>query len=162
MKRSYSIVLGLGVLLGACQAEAPAEDETVQMINPKDIQVGPTRHDSLTAGQLARVTRIQATFAEVYSVSLAQTIENFRRDADPDRELAVWETMATAYEQYLRRQPRALGQPQKKEVFALLLSRSMMPAADAIANARLVHLSPAEARQVLALYEAAPAPLHTR
>ncbi|MCC3158244.1 hypothetical protein LJ737_13430 [Hymenobacter sp. 15J16-1T3B] len=156
MKPRNVVVLGLGWMLSACQSEVPAGQAVV--LDPQTVRVGPIRHDSLTSAQVARITRIQATFAEVVPASLAETLNNFRRDADPDREIAVWETMAAAYERYLRRQPR-LSFAQKKEVFALLLSRSMMPAAAALANANPVRLTPTEAQQVLAEYEAAPAPL---
>src|SRR4051812_46034993 len=72
----------------------------VKWVDPKTIQPGPIRHEALTENQLARIRALHATFAEVDPNPLEKWIDDFKRDADPDRELAVWERMARAYRRY--------------------------------------------------------------
>lgn len=162
MRMKFLSLTVLVLWLGACQPGSSTINEsegTVQVTDSEQLSLGPIRHDSLTEKQVARITRIQRVFAEVYPASLEQTINDFKRDAHPDREIAVWESMATAYEQYLHNQPNPLGLPRKKEAFALLLSRSMMPENEAIRNANLKLLTAADAKQIMACYEAAPKPI---
>ncbi|WBA42192.1 hypothetical protein [Hymenobacter canadensis] len=162
MKFSTVLLLCSGLWLGACQPDSSTPEVgkgDVQTIDTKQIHIGTVVHDSLTKQQVEQITRIQATFAEVYPVSLAETINNFQRDVHPDREIAVWEMMAAAYTRYLSNQSHPLGLPHRKEAFTLLLMRSMMPAAEAKRNANLQLLTTTEVERILAYYEAGPSPI---
>lgn len=111
-------------------------------ISPDKIRISEIVHDSLTTQQIDAIKIIQSTFLEVYPISLEETITNFKRDQHPDNEIAIWQHMANAYTQYLASKKPALNLETKKEVFKLLLSRSMMPEEQAIANSNLAILTP--------------------
>jgi hypothetical protein len=65
--------------------------ERVEWVDPKTIQPGPIRRDSLTSEQMARVRALQATFVEADGQTVEQWVDNFKGDADPDKELQIWE-----------------------------------------------------------------------
>jgi hypothetical protein len=98
-------------------------------------------------------------FAEVYPVSLEETIVNFRRDQHPDSEIDIWLKMADAYEKYLASKQGKLDLKLKNEVYKLILCRSMESDDEAIANAKLTILTEKEARDVLSYYTAKPDPI---
>ena len=128
-------------------------------MNPNDIRVSEVVHDSLTTDQVQRIKKIQSTFAEVYPVSLEETITNFKRDQNPDSEIEIWLQMANAYEKYLNRKDGKLDLNKKKEVYKLILSRSMMSDEEAITNSKLSILTEKDAKEVLSYYNLKPAPI---
>ncbi|TGE28930.1 hypothetical protein [Hymenobacter metallicola] len=144
--------------LASCGSDANNQG-TSPFVDSKNLQPSPVRHDSLTAAQVEKITKIQATFEEVYPVSLEETLTDFKRDQHPDREIAVWLSMAEAYEKYLANQHRPLHLAAKKEVYSLLLMRSMMPTEKVLADASLKVLSRQEAQAVLALYSTVDQPI---
>jgi hypothetical protein len=78
-------------------------------------------------------------------------ITNFKRDMDPDRELDVWESMATAYTRYTSGKdltPEALG-----EVLQVVLLRSGCSSTEEVLeHLDLKILSRDEAREIMGLY----------
>lgn len=135
------------------------EKQNIQTMNPNDIQLSEVVHDSLTTEQIDKIKTIQATFAEVYPVSLEETITNFKRDQNPDSEIDIWLQMADAYKKYLSTRQDKLGLNTKKEVYKLILSRSMMSDEEAIANSKLTILTEKDAKEVLSYYTATPDPI---
>ncbi len=128
-------------------------------MNPNDIQLNEVVHDSLTTEQIDKITTIHSTFEEVYQVSLEETITNFKRDQNPDSEIDIWLQMAAAFKKYLSSKQENLDLSTKKEVFKLILSRSMMADEEAIANSNLTILTVKEAKEVLGYYTATPDPI---
>ncbi len=68
----HHIALGLAMLalVAACDArERPTVARTAaptsQWIDPAKLQPGPIRHERLTAEQVERITKVQATFKDV-------------------------------------------------------------------------------------------------
>ena len=49
---------------------------------------------------MSRLNLIRHAFSDVLPDSLAQILEQFRRDAYPERELSVWEAMAAVYQDF--------------------------------------------------------------
>lgn len=127
------------------------EEDNTQTIDPKNIQLNEVIHDSLSKEQIHKIKKIQSTFAEVYRLSLEETITNFKRDQNPDSEIAIWLEMADNYEKYLTSE-KNLDLKTKKEVFKLILSRSMMPEEEAIENSNLEILTKEKAKKVLSYY----------
>lgn len=142
----------------ACNANK-GDEQNIQTINSKDIQIGEVIHDSLTTEQIDKIKIIQSTFEEVYPVSLEETITNFKRDQNPDKEIEVWLQMAEAYNGYLGSKKNNLDLNTKMEVNILILSRSMMPDEEAIDNAKLTILTVKEAKEVLSYYTLKPSPI---
>ena len=64
--------------------------------------------------------------------------------------------MANAYQKYLKTKSKEISLDKKKEVFALLLSRSMMSSEDAIKNCDLKVLTNKDAKEVLSFYSDEP------
>lgn len=155
----YISILLLSVIgFSACRSNQN-ENTTAQPITLTDVQPGPIRHDSLCAEQIKKITEIQQTFYEVLPISVEQTIIDFKRDDNPDKEIEVWQNMASAYSQYLAGLKKAPDLETKKEIFDLLLSRSMVTSEEALKNTKRSKLSDDEARKILSLYTAEPDPV---
>jgi len=68
-----------------------------QTIDPANVEPGPIRHAELPPDLLKRASALEPVFADVYPVTHEKWIEGFRRDAHPEREIAIWEQIAVAY-----------------------------------------------------------------
>lgn len=152
MKNTFLLLFAVTALL-ACNSK---ENKTV---DPATIAKGPTVNDSISAEQMQKIKRIHETFKEVYPISLKETTDNFKRDLDVNNEITIWMNMADAYEKYLSSKTPAPDLKTKKEIFTLLLSRSMMPDKEAITNSKLQILTEQEAMEVMSNYNAAPDPI---
>ncbi|TDW52041.1 poly(ADP-ribose)glycohydrolase PARG [Flavobacterium sp. 270] len=129
----------------------------VQQINPNELHINTIVHDSLTSEQIEKIKTIHNVFAEVDKSSLEQTITDFKRDLHPESEIEIWLQMANAYEGYLSKNKKNLEE--KKEVFKLILSRSMQSTEETIKNTDLKYLSKEDAEEVLSFYTNVPKPL---
>ncbi len=108
----------------------------------------PVLHDSLSVDQLEKIKSIQSTFREVYPVTLEETIADFKKETDVNGQIEIWLKMSNAYEKYVNSK-KELDISRKKEVFAIILSRSMMDPENAVANANIKLLSPEDVREIL-------------
>ena len=153
------IIFILFLVLASFSCDQKEEKQKSQLMNPNDIQLNEVVQDSLTTAQIDKIKKIHSTFAEVDPISLEETLINFRRDIDPDSEIEIWLQMAEAYQKYLKSKQNKLDLNTKKEVFALILSRSMMSAEEAIANCNLTILTVKDAKEVLSFYTATPEPV---
>lgn len=122
----------------------------VEWVDPKTIQPGPIRREALSDEQMAQIRTLQATFAEVDGQSVEQWVDNFKRDVDPDKELRVWERMANAYRAYC--DGRKLSPEAKKDVYRVVLLRSMASEQDVLERVKLKELSREEAIAVMKGY----------
>jgi hypothetical protein len=117
----------------------------------------------LSAGQIEKITKIQTAFAEVNPSSLEETITDFKRDRNPDNEIAIWLAMANAYERFTSKN---VGVPldKKKEAYKLILMRSMESEADAKAKSNLKLLTDREVAEIFSYYtlEAKPITVEQR
>jgi hypothetical protein len=129
----------------------------IRDIDPKALQPGPIRHESLTDEQMARVRKLVDALREVDHSPLEKWVDDFKRDLNPDNEIEIWEAIAKAYASFTG--SRSLDQSAKEEVFKLLLLRSMMTPDEALRRVKLKALSEKDARDVLALYGAPPRPI---
>lgn len=150
-KKRFAYLLFL-VLFISCQNK---EDKTIK-INPENINLNEVVSD-LTPEQIEKIKTIHAIFAEVDKSSLEQTITDFKRDLHPENEIEIWMQMADAYKGYLSKNKKNLDE--KKEVFKLILSRSMMSSQETLENTNLEYLSKKEAEEVLSFYNDTPQPL---
>ena len=92
-------------------------------VNIADVQLGPIRHGVLPGELLERIKAFKHILGAVEPASLDQTIENFKRDAHPDREVAVWERIARTYHEFITRYAIA-DYKQRHDVYAALLGLS--------------------------------------
>jgi len=128
-----------------------------QWVDPGTLRQSPVQHDSLSPSQVDRIKKVHEVFAEVDPTPLEKWLEDFRRDRDPDREIAIYEGMAEAYVAYS--EGRSLTPDQKADVYQVVLLRSAAPDDEVLERVSLKVLTVAEAKQILSLYKAPPTPL---
>lgn len=147
-------IIGLTIL--SCKNNGDIETIT---INPNELSLGPIVHDSLSNLQLEKITYIQKTFEEILPVSLEETITNFKRDQNPDKEIEIWLQMAKTYQLFASKYPKEDEFELRKEAFGLILSISMADDDEAIENAKLNLLNPEQISEILSNYTLKAKPL---
>jgi hypothetical protein len=151
--RRVQILTALLLAVASCDRPSPS----TQRIKTEDIEVGPLRRDSLTPQQVDRLRAIRAALAEVDKNPLEKWIDAFRRDADPDREISIYEAIAQAYQTFCAVRPRTASQ--KQDAYGLLIERSGTTDDDALRNYKLKALTPSNARELLSYYTKSPEPI---
>ncbi len=152
-----STMVLVALLFAGCDRGSKSGDARTQWIDPNKLKPGPIRHASLTEEQMARVQRVQKVFSEVDPSPIEKWVEDFRRDLNPERELGLWESMATAYETFTTSKTLALDG--KKEVFQVVLLRSGAPEEDVLKHLKLKILTEKDARDIMRLFSAQPTPV---
>ena len=152
----YLVVVLVALLVTGCD-RGTSGDARTQWIDPKKLEPGPMRHASLTEEQMARVQRVQKVFSEVDPSPIEKWVEDFTRDANLEKELSLWESMATAYETYTT--SRTLTLAAKKEVFGVVLLRSGAPEEEVLKHVKLKILTEKDARDIMRLFSARPTPV---
>src|SRR5947209_2190242 len=99
---------------------------TIKKINLSEVNLrpGPIRHPELPAVMLERIAAFKKILADVDTTTLEATVENFKRDQHPERELGVWERIAKMYQLFLTHNPTD-DLATKTEIFRELLGASM-------------------------------------
>lgn len=121
------------------------------------IKSPPLRHGRLPGKTLEAIRRIAGTLADVYPRTIEQWEDAFRRDADPEREVAIWTHVAATFRKCTEGKPLSLGQ--RKEFLRVILAYSMSPDGSAevvLDNAELSGISREDAAEALRLYDAIP------
>jgi hypothetical protein len=135
------------------------KEEVIQTMDPKDIRISPVVHDTLSKTQLEEIKRIQEVFAEVNPSTLEETITDFKRDKNPDNEIAIWLQMAAAYEKFTSKSAATLDLEKKKEAYKLILMRSMASEKEALKGTDIKLLTEQEIADIFSYYQSAPKPL---
>jgi hypothetical protein len=142
----------------SCKTDDKSENSIVQNINTNELTISPIRHDTLSLEQIEKIQKIQATFSEVNPSTLEQTITDFKRDQNPDNEIAIWLAMAKTYEKF-NLQHTELDINKKKEAYGLILMRSMENEAEAKANSKLKLLTDNEVAEIFSYYDLEAKPI---
>jgi len=94
---------------GAVLTRMLGDDEDVWVL-AEHLRPGDVKHGPFSEGVRKLIREIQSAFSEQYPLSFEQWEEGFRRDANPETEMAVWlhatktyEAFATAEEDPYRR-----------------------------------------------------------
>ena len=145
----------LTCILGCGGTSAP--ESAVEWIDPNEIQQGPTLHDTLPEKLLTRIKSVHATFADVDGTPLDKWIDDFKRDLDPEGNISIWEDMEVAYDSYCKN--RDLPLDTRKEVFKVVLMRSMMSDDDVLARLELEHITIDDVKSILAAYPGEAKPI---
>lgn len=93
---------------------------------------------------------IQVALSEVYPLTLEQWEDGFRRDRNPEREIALWSHMATLFTQFT--EGYGLTQEKKKAYFRLLIACMNSPRENVFQVADTNPLTHQEAEAVLAAF----------
>jgi len=120
-----------------------------EIVKIDDLTVSNVVHEGLTNEQMKRIKNIHETFLEVYPISLEDTITNFKRDRNPDNEIAIWQNMTLSYKSFIIKNNEAHKLEKRKEAFKLLLMRTMMSDEEAIKSSGLKILSEEDIREIL-------------
>lgn len=150
------------IFISACKPSGTDEPKSpsIERIKTADIKPGPVRHDTLSPEQKDRIRKIQTALADADHSSLENWIEDFRRDEDPDREIAVYEAIAQAYTTFVATHARTLAQ--KQDALGLLLERSGNTEAETLKNYQRKVLTVDEAKNLLSFYTKAALPIQVR
>jgi hypothetical protein len=127
------------------------KNQQFQTLDPDKIIPGPIVHNELSEEQIEKITKIQATFSDIYPISLEDTITNFKRDQNPDSEIRVWENMMHAYETFISKNP-AINSEKRSEAFKLILTRSMMDENKVRAQTEFNILNENEVNEIFSYY----------
>ena len=139
------------VFLGfACAGWGENSHSQTEMVNAAELKPNEIQHEQLSEEQLRRIKKLHETFAEVDRSSLEKWVDNFKRDAIPDSEIAIWERVGNAYRNYCSQ--RQLTLEAKGDVFQALVLRSMTSDEEAVKPLKLKELSPDEARKTMREY----------
>jgi hypothetical protein len=128
-----------------CSITRKTQTASSSPLQPNANQAGQLQED-----QLLRIKTLQQTFAEVDETPLDEWIDNFKRNADPNREIMVWERIAEAYTRYCSLHP--LTVEAKKEVFSILVTRSMVSEDEALKQIKPKLLTINDAKEVMSFY----------
>ena len=89
---------------------------------------GPVRHETLSEPLVARIAAIHEAVDDVFPEPLEQRVEDFRRDADPEREVVIWEGIVAAYRDL--ETANELGDVRKRDAISVLLGLTMLGAGE--------------------------------
>jgi hypothetical protein len=105
----------------ALRAELSARPS--QTVPIADLKLGPIQHGKLSEDLLARIRILHNVLSDVLKVSLEETIDNFRRDTDPESEIRTGEAIADAY--LTVREERDLSLEQRKALLSAILGAAL-------------------------------------
>ena len=118
-------------------------------IRLKDIKQGPLRHRTLPSTLLLRIRALHAQLKGYDGCgSLANWMEGFQRDMHPEREVAIWESIARTLTTFL--EGRDLGKAHRQEAYMAVLSYSM----HAVSGPSFKLLSAQESEELMAIAHA--------
>jgi hypothetical protein len=150
MQTSLATAVSACILsLIACTQHSTRPSE--QWVDTSNIHPQQTKQSTLTSDQITRIKKAHAILGEVDTSSLDQTIGDFEKDRDPEREIRIWESIADGYQSYCSR--HQLSEEGKTDVFGLLLLRSgTSDEKEIMTRVQLKELTPEEARTVISVY----------
>jgi hypothetical protein len=142
-----SIFSSLLTFFGVSSKNNAQESKAAILADPASLQPGSIKYRELNPKQMERIYKLRDTLAEVERSSIEKWVDNFKRDANPDNELAVWERIAAGYTRYCS--GKRLSKEAKEDVFQLLLLRSMASERQVLNHVKLKTLTLAEAKEAL-------------
>jgi hypothetical protein len=93
---------------------------TSKNISLSDLRPGPIRHATLPPDLIARIKAYKQLLGSTDPESVDQAIDNFKRDLNPDKEVALWERIARAFHNFITRHA-IIDRARRREVLSALL-----------------------------------------
>lgn len=155
----YISIFLLGISVWAYYRKAKSEKENVENVNPNKLVQNKIVHEHLSEKQIEKIKKIQSSFADVYKISLEETITNFKRDQNPDNEIEIWLNMLKAYEKFVYKNGDEIELNKKNEVFKLILMRSMMDEKEAEFETKCTILNKDEINEIFSYYKIKAKPI---
>ena len=103
---------------GCVQARVEGVEEIVWIL-PEQLQEAPIRHPPFDEEMRSYIREIQSAFAEQRDVSVEEWEEGFRRDADPEREIAMFAYAAEVYRLFTDHEEDAM---KRADIYGLLIA----------------------------------------
>jgi hypothetical protein len=91
---------------GVVQAQVQGIEGLVWLL-PDQLKQGAIKHPEFDEGIRDYIRQIHAAFAEQRSLSFEEWEDGFRRDANPEREVAIWSHAADVYTAFAGAEPSA-------------------------------------------------------
>jgi hypothetical protein len=98
---------------GAVQARVQGIEGIVWIL-PDQIEPGELKHEQLDEELRALIRQIQDAFAEPRPLSFEEWEDGFRRDANPEREIALWLHAANVYTAFADQE---ISPPRRDEIY---------------------------------------------
>ncbi len=131
--------------------------QKAETMNPQDIQLSPTRHQSLPADLLKRIRANTDLFESIDGISYTAAVDLYKRDLHPEENLILFEEMARAYKFFCK--GRCTASAEKQEVYRTLLLRTMFEDGEVKRRVQAKVLKPQEVDALVKLYKLPPKPI---
>lgn len=155
MKNTLTLIVVL-ILFVSCNLDQAIREPTI--VEKQITVASQAKEDSLTTLQIEKIKSFHSILKEVCESSLEEMINDFKKDPNADVEIAIWTRIANAYEKCIKIWNYKPKLEMKKEIFQLMLNRSMTTDEEAIKSVKPVLLSEKEIQVVLNFYNAEPDP----
>ena len=96
----------------------------LKKINISDIKQGDVRHAILPDELVERIKKFKELLGDVDKSTLDETIDNFKRDMHPEKEVRIWEHIASVYNAYIT-EKSITDFATRREIFSIILRLSM-------------------------------------
>ncbi|MEI7425095.1 MAG: hypothetical protein WCK10_03190 [Candidatus Staskawiczbacteria bacterium] len=93
-------------------------------INTSELKQNTIQNPILPKGFIGRVIEYKNILGEIDNSTVEEAVSNFQRDADPEKELKIWEKMADLYDSLISKN-NITNLAEKREIFAIILAKSM-------------------------------------
>jgi hypothetical protein len=93
--------------------------EGLVWVLPDQLREGPICHPPFDEGARDYIRQIQQAFAEHRSLSFEEWEDGFRRDANPEREIAVWSHAADIYQAFADQES---SPERRKDVYRVIVA----------------------------------------
>jgi hypothetical protein len=105
---------------GMVRARITGIDGEVFVDAAQVLRGGEVRHPPFPDAVREQLRRLYETFQDVYPKTLEEWEDGFRRDMHPEREIALWEYMATVFEHFTA--GRSLNPEQRRDIYLVILT----------------------------------------
>lgn len=121
--------------------------EEISTVHVEDLKPSEYQHPPFSEERRRQIRLIMASLDEVSEWSFEKWEDGFRRDANPDRELAIWTYIANVYRDYVSARDFTLDQ--KKDLFLLFFTCSMTRKESVMKDLKPTSISLAEAEKAV-------------
>jgi len=133
MKKSLILILvTIALLAVGFYLNSPKNDNrntsksgNIKWVDSPDLQVGPIRRESFSDEQVDQIREIHKIMGKYDGQTIEKWVDDFRRDMNPDREIAIWQSMAKAMSDVEKRSGH--NDVKNKESYKIVLMSSMAP-----------------------------------
>ena len=144
------------ILLLSFTAFCNAQSKVIE-IDPNKVQYNSYVHETLPPALLKRIKVTTDTFEIVDGLSYEKAVDLYKRDADPESNLVIFEEMARVYNIYCK--GKCSSAPERMDVYKALLLRSMFNSEQALARFQPKVISIPDAKNIISQYKLEAKPI---